>query len=71
VIAWLTPDDPPDNLVCVQVTIPGGEAYSAIFRGALVLLFDPENYEQWGAETPEDVAQAFVDALGGLEVPCP
>lgn len=69
-IAWLTPDDPPESPVCVQVYIPGGEEYAAIFRGALALLFDPANYEQWGAETPEDVAQAFVEALGDLESPC-
>jgi len=42
---------------------PAGEAYEAALRGALVLLTYPENWEQHGAQTPEDVAQAFLEAF--------
>jgi plasmid replication initiation protein len=68
VIAWLTPDDAPGTPVTVELTIPGGEEYAAILRGALVLLFDPANFELFGSQTPETVAQAFVDAMHDLEV---
>jgi microcystin-dependent protein len=68
--AWLTPDDPPDGEQCFQLTIPGGEEYAAIFRGALVPLFSPANFEQFGSQTPEETAQAFVDALVSLTEGC-
>lgn len=68
--AWLTPDDAPGDPVCVQIAIPGGDAYAAILRGALALLFSPDNYEPFGSQTPQAVADAFLDALYDLEVPC-
>lgn len=68
-IAWLTPDNAPETPVIVELTIPGGEEYAAILRGALVMLFDPANFEQFGSQTPEAVSQAFLDAMGDLEIP--
>lgn len=61
-LAWLTPDDAPTTINCWRVFIPAGEEYEAAFRGALLLLANPDNWEQFGTQTPEDVAQAFLEA---------
>lgn len=61
--AWLTPDDPPGDPVCFRVSVPGGDAYEAALRGALALLVDEQNWELTGSQTPEAVAQAFLDNL--------
>lgn len=60
--AWLTPENAPTSPVCWRVFSPGGEEFEAILRGALAPLSDPENYEQYGAVTPEETAQAFLEA---------
>jgi len=59
--AWLTPDAPPGPAVCRSFFVPSGEEWEAIARGAIVLLFDESNFEQYGSQTPEEVAQAFID----------
>lgn len=61
--AWLTPEDAPGELVCFQVYCPLGEEWEAAVRGALLPLCDPENWESKGAQTPEDTAAAFLDAI--------
>jgi len=60
--AWLTPDDAPTNTKCWRVFVPEGEIYEAAMRGALLMLTEVQNWEQHGTQTPEDVAQAFLDA---------
>jgi len=61
--AWLTPDDAPNGEAkCFAVFIPPGDVYEAAVRGALSLLDSPENWEQFGAQTPEDTAQYFTAA---------
>ncbi len=49
--AWLTPDAPPGEVVCYSVYAPQGEEWEAALRGAL-----------FGSVTPDEAAQAFVDA---------
>ena len=61
--AWLTPEDAPGTLVCVKVYIPSGEEYQSALRGALLLLGEPENWEQHGAQSPDTIAGAFFDAF--------
>lgn len=61
--AWLTPDDAPGTLVCHQVFVPQGQTYEAAFRGAMLLLADPENWEKIGTQEPQDIADAFFTAL--------
>jgi len=61
--AWLTPDDAPDTLKCWRVFCPEGDVYEAALRGALLSLAEETNWEQFGTQTPEDVATAFLDAF--------
>ncbi len=61
--AWLTPDDAPGAAQCRTVFIPGGLHYEAAFRGAYLLLCNPENWERVGAQTPEACADAFQAAF--------
>lgn len=68
---WLTPEDAPLGLKCVQLTIPEGEWYEAILRGCIALLFEEDNFEQYGAQTPEQVSRAFLIAMVDFWVDCP
>ena len=58
-IAWLTPEDAPTGTVNIMLTVPAGEEWEAILRGALAPLFDSESYEFYGAITPEEAAEYF------------
>lgn len=61
--AWLTPDSVPDSAArCCAVFYPPGEDYEAAVRGALALLGDSANWEQFGAQTPDETAQQFLVA---------
>jgi microcystin-dependent protein len=73
-LAWLTPDAAPGNLTCYRVFLPAGGDYEAAFRGAFLLLTESWNWEERGAQTPEIVADAFLQAFFhsedmGLECP--
>lgn len=68
---WLTPEEAPLGLKCVQMTIPEGEWYEAILRGCIALLFDQGNFEPYGAQSPEDVSRAFLIALVDFWSDCP
>lgn len=61
--AWLTPDDVPGAAQCRPVSVPDGLHYEAAFRGAFLLLCDPENWEGHGTQTPETCAAAFYTAF--------
>lgn len=61
--AWLTPDDDPGTLVCHPVLVPAGSEYEAAFRGAMLLLADPANWEKVGTADPETIAYAFLQAF--------
>lgn len=56
---WLTPDDLPGDSVERPVFVPSGDAYEAAFRGAMLNLCDPENWEKYGDVDPETAAAAF------------
>jgi len=62
-LAWLTPDDAPGAAICRPVFIPAGLEYEAAFRGAFLLLCESYNWEEQGAQTPDDVAAAFYAAF--------
>ena len=62
-LAWLTPEDAPGTALCRTVFIPAGLHYEAAFRGAYLILCNPENWEEHGAQTPEACAAAFQDAF--------
>ena len=59
--AYLTPDNPPGSLtVCRGVCLPADSEYLALLGGAISSLIDPDNYEAFGDETPEDTAAFFM-----------
>jgi len=60
--AWLTPDILPATLVCRKVFVPDSIEFEAAFRGALLLLQQESNWEQYGVQTPADVAGLWFDA---------
>ncbi len=62
-LSWLTPEDAPGAAQCRTVFIPDGLHYQAAFRGAYLLLCNPENWEEHGAQTPETCADAFQSAF--------
>jgi len=62
-MAWVTPDDPPGEPVCIKVYCPSGTEYFAALRGAMLLLCDAFNWEQVGTQTPQTVSEAFLEAL--------
>lgn len=62
-LAWVTPDDPPGDPVCIKVYCPSGTEYFAALRGAMLLLCDAFNWEKVGTQTPETVSEAFLEAL--------
>jgi len=62
-LAWLTPNEASGAAQCRPVYIPAGAEYEAAFRGAFLLLCEAYNWEQTGAQTSEDVANAFQAAF--------
>lgn len=60
-MGYLTPDSVPGNTSCRALFIPDSEDYIAIVRGALQELTFDYNWDKFGALTPEEAAQSFVD----------
>jgi len=60
-MGYLTPDTTPDKATCRALFIPDSEQYLAIVRGALQELTFPYNWDKFGALTPEQAAENFVD----------
>jgi microcystin-dependent protein len=60
--AWVTPDDPPGEQICIGVWLPSGTEYEACLKGAILSLTEAENWEQVTGETVAVVSQAFFDA---------
>jgi microcystin-dependent protein len=48
---------------CRAFSFPDGEAWEAAVLGAITLLCDDENWEEYGSVSPLDAAQAFLVAL--------
>jgi microcystin-dependent protein len=68
-LAWITGDDLPDEPVCHEIYIPGGQAYLAAFWGAYLLLCEAYNWQSEGGADPDDVAAAFFDAFLLSDIP--
>lgn len=64
---WLTGDDNP-SLTSWVVFIPDSVTHQAAFLGALLDLADPENWEQYGTQTPEQEAKLWATANRQTEV---
>lgn len=64
---WLTPASTPTETKCAVLELPDGLEYRAAFRGALLLLADPDNWEPYGSVTPDEVANTFLLALEALD----
>jgi microcystin-dependent protein len=60
---WVTPSDPPGDLICRKLWLPEGVAYEAAAVGAILQLAESENWEEVTGETAEDVAAAFFEAF--------
>jgi len=67
--AWLTPDGLPASTVCITLNVPADEDFYSILKGAISALFEPENWEQSGALTPEECAQWWVEWDGDNDWP--
>lgn len=61
--AWLTPDigQLSNPLTCRKISI-SGDLWLYV-SGALELLADSDNWEQFGSATPDDMANYFTDAI--------
>jgi hypothetical protein len=64
--AWLTPDTVAGSTRCYRLSIPDDEASMAFVVGALLLLTDPENWEEFGDKTPDEMADIFDAVLQDL-----
>lgn len=62
-LKFLTPDEPPDALLCRAFSLPNEARWLGTFIGALLDLTDEANWEQYGDLTPEEAAQAYADII--------
>jgi len=60
---WLTPDTLPSDVVCRTLKIPDDLYLLVAVSGALLDLTYPDNWEQFGDQTPEDTAAAMYAML--------
>jgi len=60
---WLTPDTIPTAAICRRLVIPDDLGIIIAVTGALDLLGQPENWEQHGAITPDEISEAMRDML--------
>lgn len=70
---WLTPESLPSGTRCIQLNVPDDFDFFAMLKGAIVPLFDSDQYEEHGTLTPEECAQYWIDwdaanSWGGCEV---
>jgi hypothetical protein len=61
--AWLTPSDITSGTACYTIAVPDGEGFRRILVGALSLLTNPNNFEQFGTLTPDETASRFRTTL--------
>jgi microcystin-dependent protein len=64
---WLTGDVIPTETACRVIRIPDDPVFRRALSGALIELTKAENWEKFGTLTPEEQAQAFLDALWTFE----
>jgi len=60
---WLTPDTLPSDVVCRTLKIPDELYLIVAVSGALLDLTYPDNWEQFGDQTPQDTADAMYAML--------
>jgi microcystin-dependent protein len=61
---WLTPNGPPGNRTAWRLLrLPQDNAYLGPVTGALLLLAEASNWEQFGDQTPEETADYFWEWL--------
>lgn len=60
---WLTPDSVPSGLRNCVLSFPDSEEFHSLIRGALFLLSQDENWEQFGSLNPAETADLFRDML--------
>ena len=67
--AWLVPDTLPVETVERAVFLPDDPLLIAAFKGAFLLLCDPDNWESLGEATPDECAalwqELFSEFIGG------
>lgn len=62
--AWLTPSvSLPVGTACYTIAVPDNEELRRIITGALSLLVDPNNYEQFGTLSPIETSEQFRKTL--------
>ena len=73
--AWLTQDSIPGTRTEYVLTLPSSWEWKAQFLGAFLLLTKPENWEQFGTLTPDEMASEWLDLFllfeefGGFAMP--
>lgn len=60
---YLTPDDVPEDSQCRIFQIPNSTAWLANFMGALLPLIYSENWQEYGALTPDEAADTALDII--------
>lgn len=60
---YLTPETIPTDFVCRTYRIPNDMQIVGLVTGALALLTQEQNYEQFGAVTPSEIASAMAEML--------
>jgi len=60
---WLTENSIPSGKKDNLIRVPDGEAWRAQLLGALLLLTESENWEQYGTLTPEQMSSVWVEVL--------
>ena len=56
---WLTPETIPTPTVCRRLVIPDDIDIVTAVNGALDLLMQPSNWQQYGAITPQEISEAM------------
>lgn len=64
-LKWLTPNSAPTGTKQISLIVPEQWEFEAAIRGALVPLFDPENWELNGALTVDETLQYLEDSVYG------
>lgn len=59
---FLTPDDAP-SLVKRGIFLPDSLEFHAVFKGLMLELAQPENWEQYGVLTPDECAELWQAAI--------
>lgn len=61
--AWLTPENLPSGTRTLTVPVPDDLSWVAIFKGAVILLTNADNFEKVGGLEPAEVAERFMETF--------